>query len=151
MADNAVTAPRIYEDIAYVGCMDKNLYFINASNGKLVRKFKTNDMVTTSPACKDGILYFGSWDCNLYAITTQGDLKWKFTTSNPIPSAVSIDPSVFESKQPKFVWESMGSTPPELYRMQRQHEDEREGPVYGSKDIAYKKKDSYLSNKRTYR
>ncbi len=149
LGDNAISATRIYEGILYIGSMDKNLYAIDAEKGELIRKIKTKDMVTASPAFQDGVLYFGSWDCNLYAVTTEGEQKWKFTTSNPMPSPISIDPAVFESKNPKFVWDSMGTTPPDLYRQHRQS-DGFGGSVYGSRTSAYIKKNRYTEGGSRY-
>ena len=150
LGEYAISGIRIYDGILYVGSMDKNLYAINAETGELARKFPTKDMVTAAPAFKDGVLFFGSWDCCLYAITTDGKEKWKFTTSNPNPSPVSMDPVVFESKNPKFVWKSTDSKIVEAYKQKKQDEETIGPSVYGSKRKTYIGKNRYAEKDGAY-
>jgi len=65
----------------YFGSGDGNLYALDATNGTLKWKFKTNGIIHSSPALYDGIIYFGSWDTYLYAVDAQtGKEIWKFKT-----------------------------------------------------------------------
>jgi eukaryotic-like serine/threonine-protein kinase len=65
----------------YFGSSDGNLYALDAINGSLKWKFKTNGIIHTSPALYRGTIFFGSWDTYLYAVDAQtGKEKWKFKT-----------------------------------------------------------------------
>jgi eukaryotic-like serine/threonine-protein kinase len=65
----------------YFGSSDGNLYALDAINGSLKWKFKTNGIIHTSPALYGGTIFFGSWDTYLYAVDAQtGKGKWKFKT-----------------------------------------------------------------------
>jgi outer membrane protein assembly factor BamB len=65
----------------YFGSSDGHLYALNAENGQLKWKFKTNGIIHTSPALENDIVYIGSWDTNLYAVDAEtGTRKWAFKT-----------------------------------------------------------------------
>ena len=65
----------------YFGSSDGNLYAVNAKDGSLKWKFKTNGSIHASPALQNGIIYIGSWDTYLYAVNAEsGKELWKFKT-----------------------------------------------------------------------
>ena len=67
----------------YCGSSDGNLYALNAADGSLLWKFKTNGVIHTSPAFCNNIVYVTSWDTYLHAIdATTGKEKWKFKTKD---------------------------------------------------------------------
>jgi eukaryotic-like serine/threonine-protein kinase len=69
------------EPIVYFGSSDGNLYALDAVNGNVKWKFKTNGIIHTSPALYHDIVYFGSWDTYFYAVDANtGREKWKFKT-----------------------------------------------------------------------
>jgi outer membrane protein assembly factor BamB len=80
-ADYHQSAPVIYENRLYFGLGDGYMYAINPYNGKLIWKFKTNNVVHTKPVFENGKMYFGSFDGNVYALNCNtGNLIWKFKT-----------------------------------------------------------------------
>ena len=62
------------------------------TNGKLVWKFTTGDMITvSSPAISDGRVFIGSNDHKIYAIdASNGDLLWNYTTNGFVVSSPSV-------------------------------------------------------------
>ncbi|WP_370088277.1 PQQ-binding-like beta-propeller repeat protein [Ekhidna sp.] len=69
--------------IIYVGCGDGNVYAINATSGKLVKKYAAEDNapVRSSPLVEDGKLYFGDWEGMVYCYSLYNDsLIWKKKT-----------------------------------------------------------------------
>jgi eukaryotic-like serine/threonine-protein kinase len=69
------------EQTVYFGSGDGYIYAVNASDGKLVWRFRTMGIVHTSAALFDGTVYIGSWDGNFYALNANdGKLLWKFKT-----------------------------------------------------------------------
>ncbi len=82
----------------YFGSSDGNLYAVQANDGKLKWKFKTNGIIHTSPAFYKGVVYIGSWDTYLYAVDAKtGTEKWKFKTGDQMPmSGIQSSPSVVD-------------------------------------------------------
>ncbi|MFD1820796.1 Outer membrane protein assembly factor BamB, contains PQQ-like beta-propeller repeat [Pseudarcicella hirudinis] len=67
----------------YFGSADGHLYAVDAENGKLKWKFKTNGIVNSSPTLYQGKVYIGSWDTYLYALDAKsGKEIWKFKTGD---------------------------------------------------------------------
>jgi outer membrane protein assembly factor BamB len=90
------------EQTVYFGSSDGNLYAVNAGNGSLKWKFKTNGIIHTSPALYNGVVYFGSWDTYLYAIDAQtGKEKWKFKTKEQpiyhVLEGIQASPAIADS------------------------------------------------------
>jgi eukaryotic-like serine/threonine-protein kinase len=86
----------------YFGSSDGNLYALNAKEGSLKWKFKTNGIIHTSPAVSDGTIFIGSWDTNLYAIDAHtGKEKWKFKTGEQpgyhILEGIQASPAIADS------------------------------------------------------
>lgn len=87
----------------YVGSGDHYLYAIDTAAGTLNWRYKTDGELSSSPTLgidtsiayagdildAPGILYVGCSDGHLYAISTAGDLKWRFSTVIPLDVAVS--------------------------------------------------------------
>jgi outer membrane protein assembly factor BamB len=95
---------RIHEGRIYCGSYDNNVYCVDANNGTLVWKFKTNGFVHGMPAVGEDLVVFGSWDCNLYAVTKDtGKLVWKFPTSLSAPSPIG-SPEEKQAKTAEVVW-----------------------------------------------
>ena len=84
--------PLIHEGVVYVGCMDHNVYALDAKSGELIWKFKARDgIVSSSPVISEGTLYIGSYDRNLYALDAgTGRLVWKFPTFGKILASVCV-------------------------------------------------------------
>jgi outer membrane protein assembly factor BamB len=95
--DYYVSSPTVSAGKVFFGSGDGNLYAVNASNGNLAWKFKTEGRVRTTPALLDNIVYFGSFDCYLYAVRTDnGELKWKQRTEGNqyFKGEIQFSPSV---------------------------------------------------------
>lgn len=74
-------SPAIYNQTAYIGSEDKNLYAINLEDGSLKWKFPTKGAIHSSPAYYKDVVYFGSFDGHYYAVdAATGKEKWKFKT-----------------------------------------------------------------------
>ncbi len=78
--------PCIYDGRVYVGCLDRNVYALDARNGELVWKFQAEGgFAPASPVANDGIIYIGSYDYNFYTIDAlTGKMIWKFKTQGKI-------------------------------------------------------------------
>jgi outer membrane protein assembly factor BamB len=77
----------------YAGCSDGSLYALVLEGGaRLVRRwsFATRGEVYSSPALADDRLVFGSQDGSVYAVSTSGELAWRYETG----SRVSASPLV---------------------------------------------------------
>ena len=87
---------RLADGILYFGAMDGYVYAVDASTGKEVWKFKTNDGICEStPAVADGVLYVGSFDHNLYAIDAKtGKFKWSFRTGGMIDVSPEVSDDI---------------------------------------------------------
>lgn len=80
-ADYYQSSPIIDSGIVYFGSGDSHVYAVDAANGKLIWKYKTNAVVHSSPALQNEKLFIGSFDGNLYALNkNDGKLLWKFKT-----------------------------------------------------------------------
>ncbi|HEX5168476.1 MAG TPA: PQQ-binding-like beta-propeller repeat protein [Cyclobacteriaceae bacterium] len=67
----------------YFGSSDGNLYAVNAEDGTIRWKFRTDGPIHTTPAVMHQTVYVGSWDANFYAIDSKtGQLKWKVRTGD---------------------------------------------------------------------
>ena len=76
------SSPTYVAGTVYFGSADSYIYAVEAADGKLLWKYKTEGRVRTSPAFSDGVLYTGSMDGSLYALDAKtGQLKWKFKTA----------------------------------------------------------------------
>ncbi len=97
-----VQEPCIHNGKVYVGCMDRNVYCLDAKTGELVWKFQADaGIAMSSPVISDGILYIGSYDYNMYALNAEtGRLVWKFKTQDKVlcSCAVSAGRVYFGSK-----------------------------------------------------
>lgn len=65
----------------YFGSSDGNVYCLNARTGKLIWKFKTDNVIHASPLLRNQKLFIGSFDGYFYALNAEnGNLIWKFNT-----------------------------------------------------------------------
>ncbi len=80
-----VIKPNENAGVVYFGSSDGFVYAVDAENGKLKWKFKTEGPVHSSPAIYQGRLYVGSWDNHLYALDAQsGQELWRFKTGSKV-------------------------------------------------------------------
>lgn len=80
-ADYHQSSPVLNKGTLFFGMGDGFLYAINASNGTLKWKLKTNGPVHTTSVIDKNNIYFGSFDGNVYAADiTTGKIIWKFKT-----------------------------------------------------------------------
>jgi outer membrane protein assembly factor BamB len=79
--DSYLSSPAIANGTVYFGSGDGNVYALNLTDGKLLWKFQTGDVVHASPALDGGTVFIGSWDRNFYALDAKtGQEKWRFAT-----------------------------------------------------------------------
>ncbi len=89
-AKRAITSsPVIFDNVAYVGSMDGQVYAVEINNGWVVWKFRTNKAVVSSPIIVDKMLYIGSADGYVYALDLNGHEQWRFQTGGQVNSAVT--------------------------------------------------------------
>ncbi len=75
-----------HDRYVYFGAMDCYVYKINCITGKVVWRFKTNDIILGRPSeVYDGMIFVGSYDTNVYAIDFEtGKEIWRFKTGGKI-------------------------------------------------------------------
>jgi outer membrane protein assembly factor BamB len=79
------TNPLVVNNTIYAGNRDGYFYAMDAINGSLKWKYKTDGPILFSAAYKDGVVYFASNDALAYALNaTTGALIWK---SQKLPGA----------------------------------------------------------------
>jgi outer membrane protein assembly factor BamB len=71
------TNPLVIDNTIYAGNRDGYFYALDAVNGSLKWRYKTEGPILFSAAYKDGIVYFASDDAHAYALKTDGSLVWK--------------------------------------------------------------------------
>jgi outer membrane protein assembly factor BamB len=91
-----VIKPNEKAGIVYFGSSDSFVYAVDAENGNLKWKFKTEGPVHSSPALDHGKLFIGSWDNHLYALDAQsGQALWRFNTGEKaMMHGIQASPSV---------------------------------------------------------
>ncbi len=77
------TNPLVVDGVVYVGNRDEYFYALNANDGSLRWRYKTDGPIHFSAAYKDEVIVFASDDAFAYGLDTSGDLVWK---SNKLPS-----------------------------------------------------------------
>ncbi len=82
-----VASPVVVRDTVLVASSDGFLYSLDARDGALKWKFKTNNKAWSTPAVEGGRVYFGSLDHTLYAVDfNSGEEVWEFPTKGAIAS-----------------------------------------------------------------
>jgi outer membrane protein assembly factor BamB len=82
------SSPAVFEGVVYAGSLDKKLYAINASTGKVLWATKTEAGIKSSPAVQNGLVFIGSDDHYLYAMNAAtGAVKWKYLTGGAVTSS----------------------------------------------------------------
>ncbi|MCW4014936.1 MAG: PQQ-binding-like beta-propeller repeat protein [Candidatus Bathyarchaeota archaeon] len=82
-ADAAVVSPpTLVDGVCYFGCLDSNIYAIDAADGTELWRFKTDHQVRSQLAVLNGRVYTGADDGNVYCLdAATGNLIW--TASEP--------------------------------------------------------------------
>ncbi len=72
------STPIIVEGRVYFGSQDKNVYCIDARDGRLLWKFMTGARIKSSPAVVDGNVYIGPDDGYVYCLDAKNGIRiWK--------------------------------------------------------------------------
>jgi outer membrane protein assembly factor BamB len=72
-----VSSPSIVDGRVYVGSQDKNVYCLDARNGRLVWNYLTGARIKSSPAVVDGKVYIGPDDGYVYCLdAVNGSVVW---------------------------------------------------------------------------
>lgn len=88
VGDFSYSSPLYHDGVIYLGNLDFYMYAINADDGTLKWRFKTQAPVTSTPIVVDGALYFGSNDGNVYAIQLDPlTTLWKLPTRDWVNSS----------------------------------------------------------------
>ena len=89
--DAILSSPAVAGGHVFVGCIDWNVYWLNASNGEIVWHFQTGNEVHSSPAVNNGSLYVGSDDGNVYCLDiATGAPLWASTVGGSVRSSPII-------------------------------------------------------------
>lgn len=79
------------EGICYIGSQDGYMYALDAGNGFVLWRYRTQGPIISTAALQSGYLYFGSADSVLYCLQTDtARERWKFVTSKAIVAAPVI-------------------------------------------------------------
>jgi len=74
-----ISSPAIANGVVYIGSDDNNIYALNATNGLLIWKYRTDDWVRSTPAVVNQVVYVAAQDGYIYALYAKnGTLKWKY-------------------------------------------------------------------------
>lgn len=77
--------PAVVGGRVYVGCLDFNVYALDARTGEALWAFHTGGAVYSGATVDQGTVYIGSSDMTLYALDAQtGRLRWKQTVEGQI-------------------------------------------------------------------
>ncbi len=75
------SSPTIFNNTAYIGSSDNNLYAIDIKKGSVKWKYKSNGAIHSTPAVNDRLVFFMSFDGNFYAVDRKTGKKiWSFKT-----------------------------------------------------------------------
>jgi outer membrane protein assembly factor BamB len=73
-----VSQPTLAKGVAYFGCLDSNIYAVDANTGAKKWTFKTGYQVASSVAVVNGKVFTGADDGNIYCIDAEtGSQQWK--------------------------------------------------------------------------
>jgi outer membrane protein assembly factor BamB len=89
----------------YFGSPDYNFYAFDIEAGSVVWKFPIKGLIASTATLDNGILYFGGWDSHLYAITTSGELVWKFKLNMSTPALIEPEEELVAAMQSQVVWQ----------------------------------------------
>lgn len=95
----------------YFGSGDSNFYSFDIESGEVQWKFPTKAILASTASIEKDIIYFGGWDANLYAVTTKGELLWKFGLDMSTPSAIEPEEELQSAIRSQVVWRIDESTP----------------------------------------
>ncbi|MCX6320782.1 MAG: PQQ-binding-like beta-propeller repeat protein, partial [Bacteroidia bacterium] len=83
--------PAIGNSAVVVGSEDKNLYCYNASDGKLIWKYRTNGRITGSAVITSTKVLFTGMDGIVYILTlADGKKLWSFNAGTPVSSSPAV-------------------------------------------------------------
>ena len=84
-------SPLYHEGSLYIGCYDRNLYALDATDGKTKWKYATDGGIPGKPAVFENNLYLGSEDKRLHVISTRsGKVVWTHYTDGPVRGSPRI-------------------------------------------------------------
>ena len=74
---SVVSSPTVVNQVVYVSSQDKNVYALNALNGKLIWKYATGGSIEDSPAVANGMVYIEADNGYVYCLNANtGSLVW---------------------------------------------------------------------------
>jgi outer membrane protein assembly factor BamB len=87
-----VSSPSVVNGTLYIGGRDSCVYAIDAGNGSVVWKTKTNGWVDASPLIRDGMVIVGSRDGTVYAFDSRTGNVISFLNAGLQLSSVAMTP-----------------------------------------------------------
>jgi outer membrane protein assembly factor BamB len=83
------------DGICYIGSQDGFMYALDAGNGFVLWRYRTNGPIIATAVLQGGYIYFGSADSVMYCLQTEtARERWKFSASKPIVSAAAVHKEV---------------------------------------------------------
>jgi outer membrane protein assembly factor BamB len=79
--DVYISSPTLLDTTVYIGSTDGNLYALDASSGKILWRFTTDEgwMIRNTPSIADGKVFFGDLSGDFYAVDVKEGTKiWVF-------------------------------------------------------------------------
>ena len=79
------------DGICYIGSQDGFMYALDAGNGFVLWRYRTNGAIVASAVVHGGFVYFGSADSVVYCLQTDSSReRWKFSASKAIVAQVAL-------------------------------------------------------------
>lgn len=83
--------PTVYEDRAYLGTFENQVFCVNLADGAVVWKYDAKQPFYASPAVDDKLIVIGSRDKRVHALDrTSGQVAWTTATRGPIDGSAVI-------------------------------------------------------------
>ncbi len=89
--DEVRSSPFADQGVVVVGSYDRNIYALDAEQGRFLWKFATGAGVSSSPRVHEGMVVVGSEDHKVYCLDLgKGTVLWEAVTGGPVRSSPAI-------------------------------------------------------------
>lgn len=106
LGGSLVGTPAYVDGFLYAGTFNSEMLALDATNGKIVWRTKTDGWVWGGPLHHEGKLYFGDVNGSIYAIdVADGGISWKLTPDGPVsePPLLTADGLYFSTQSGSLV------------------------------------------------
>jgi outer membrane protein assembly factor BamB len=130
---SVTTIPAFDDGVAYYGEANGYVFAVTCENGRVLWRFKTNDIIFgCSPVVRGGKVFIGSYDYNFYCLDSKtGKEIWKFRTGDRVFGPPNADnETVYFSSMDGYVYAADMKDGKELWRF-------KTGDMIGSCPVIY--------------